>query len=81
VTDTECDRITVDLLERWIPDPSAKLPEMPIFDSKTKREHEAELSSAVRKARTSATQLLTQCAAVCYGIPVVKTISIEGFFN
>jgi hypothetical protein len=72
ITDTECDRITADFIERWLPHSSAKLPKMPLFDSESMRDHEPELSSAWKKSRTAATQLLTQCSAVCYGIPIVK---------
>lgn len=73
VTDTECDRITAEFVERWLPHQCAALPKMPLFDSDSIRSHESNLSSALKKSRTAATQLLTQCAAVCYGIPIVKT--------
>jgi len=72
VTDTECDRLTVDLLERWVPHPLAKPPVMPFFDNDAQRDREESLLTAVRKSRTAATQFLTKSAAVCYGLPVVN---------
>lgn len=69
VTDTECDRVTVDFLERWLPNPSLKPPKMPFFDRESKRDKEQYLPTALRKSRAAATQFLTQCAAVCYGLP------------
>jgi hypothetical protein len=70
VTDTECDRLTVDLLERWVPFPSAKPPTMPFFDKDLVRDKEDNLPTAVRKSRSAATQFLTKCAVVCYGLPI-----------
>ena len=71
VTDVECDRVTVELLERWIPAPKGtQLPEMGGFDTKAPRPRTECLATAVRSSRSAATQFMTEAAIVNYGLPV-----------
>lgn len=71
VTDVECDRVTVELLERWVPaPPGTELPRMPAFNTSEAREQVKCLATAVRKARKVATQFLTEAGLVMYGLPV-----------
>lgn len=70
VTDAECDRVTVDLVERWLPDKNIKPPEIVFFDPFAIREKERCLPTAMRISRKAATQYLTECAIVCYGLPI-----------
>ena len=69
VTDVECDRVTVELLQRWLPS-SGPLPEIPGFDSKTIRSKTDCLIKAVRKSRAAATQFMTEASIVSYGLPI-----------
>ncbi|CAG7729472.1 unnamed protein product [Allacma fusca] len=69
VTDVECDRVTVDMLQRWLPGPK-KLPTFPHFDPKLNRPREKCLATAMLRSRKAATQFLTEAALVNYGLPI-----------
>jgi len=70
VTDAECDRVTVDLVERWLPDKNVRPPKIIFFDQDATRDREKCLPTAMRISRKAATQFLTECAIVCYGLPI-----------
>jgi len=70
VTDLECDRVTLELLERWAPGAKAKLPQIISFDPAAERETERCLATAIRLARGGATQFMTSAGLVYYDIPV-----------
>jgi hypothetical protein len=69
VTDVECDRVTVELIERLAPD-VVPMPQMASFDTSKPRTQEQNIAACVRLSRKAATQFMTHAGVVNYGIPV-----------